>query len=151
MPFPCPPSSLSSPVYVLLLLINFFLLFYARCCSPSPPPLCFCLLREESASYGFYSLVVPPSRIPLSSPSNQPFFFLLPLSLVSIPYASSLLPLFVFSPPSWRARLTLHQAKEQSKFPWYSRILRGNKRLRESMGQKVNTPILPPFPSNISN
>lgn len=148
--FPFPPST--SPVYILLLLINFFCfsMHDAR-----PLSLCFCLLREKSASYGFYSLVVPPSRIPLSSPSNQPFFFLLPLSLVSIPYASPLLS-FVFSPPSWIARLTLHEAKEQSNFfvtHGYYAVINFRAKLMEAKSKHVNIASLfwIVFPNKVMN
>lgn len=97
-------------VYIpLLFIIPFFFCFSMH--DADPPsfflPPCFCLLREESASYGFYSLVMPPPRIPLSSPPNRSLFPFLHLSFVfSIPYASP----FHYPPCfSQIARLTLQE------------------------------------------
>lgn len=92
-------------VYIpLLFIIPFFFFFAFPRTMLSPPslflPPCFCLLRKESASYGFYSLVVPPPRIPLSSPPNRPLF------PFSIPYAS--LPSIILSRI---ARLTFHETR----------------------------------------
>lgn len=96
-------------VYIpLLFIIPFFFCFSIH--DAGPPsfflPACFCLLREESASYGFYSLVVPPLRIPLSSPPNRPLF--LHLGFFSIPYVS---PFHYLPSLSQIARLTLHWGK----------------------------------------
>lgn len=97
-------------IYIpLLFIIPFFFCFSMH--GAGPPsfflPPCFCLLREESASYGFYSLVMPPPRIPLSSPPNRPLFPFLHLGFFSTPYAS----LFHYPPClSQIARLT-HQEK----------------------------------------
>lgn len=52
--------------------------------SLSPPPLSLLFSsskKQRRTSYGFYSLVVPPPRTPLSSPSNRPRPLSLPLSL----------------------------------------------------------------------
>lgn len=96
-------------VYIpLLFIIPFFFCFSMH--DAGPPsfflPSCFCLLREESVSYGFYSLVMPPPRIPLSSPPNRSLFLFLHLGFFSIPYAS----LFHYPPClSQIARLTLQE------------------------------------------
>lgn len=103
-----PPSRLPRCIYSPPLYNSFlfcFSMYDAGSSSLFLPP---CLLREKSASYGFYSLVVPPPRIPLSSPPNQPLFPFLHLGFFSIPYASP----FHYPPFfSQIVRLMLHGVK----------------------------------------